>query len=87
MTVSIKPQSFVVELLKLAGSGSCDADIDTEAFEQAVQLLRNTGPTSDFEYLTFQLQDNNCSATDVFRTSVTNETHEAFAAYLCYCTD
>lgn len=86
MITATKTQSFVVELMQLAANGDCRADaaVNFEAFTKASELMSSV-EISDFERVTPFLKENGCDASVVFNTAVTQETDDAFAAYLCYC--
>lgn len=76
--------SFVVEIVQLAGTGSCsDESFNKELFAKAVELMASN-EISNFEDVSPFLKDNECDASAVFDCFVTHETHDAFAAYLCY---
>ncbi len=78
-------KSFVVELIQLAGLGSCDSeDFNKELFAKAVELM-NSSEISDFEDVASHLKQHGCDADAVFGQEVSAETHDAFSAYLCYC--
>ena len=78
-------KSFVVELIQLAGVGNCDTEeFDKELFAKAVELM-DCSEISDFEDVSPHLKQHGCDAAAVFGQEVTAETHDAFAAYLCYC--
>ena len=78
------PTSYVVELMQLASNGdTCDC-FDTETFRQAINLM-DCSEINDFENITPYLKEHDLSAADVFCRPVTDETEDAFAAYLCYC--
>ena len=83
MKLNLVPQSFVVELLQLTATGEAAECINTDVFSKAVELMR-TQVIETFEDITFFLKDNECDASAVFDCFVTKETHDAFAAYLCY---
>ena len=77
-------KSFVVELMQLSATGSSSADINSDLFDKAVELM-NTNEIPDFEDVTPFLSMNGADASAVFGSQVTPETDDAFAAYLCYC--
>ena len=81
-------KSFVVDFIQLAASGNCSAEFNSDVFQKAVDLMRqcddDDNSISDFEDVTPFLKANGCSAADVFETEVTEETEDAFAAYVCY---
>jgi len=78
------PTSYVVELMQLAANGdTCDC-FDSERFRQAIDLM-DCSEIVDFEDVTPHLKKHCLSAADVFCRPVTDETENAFAAYLCYC--
>ena len=81
-------KSFVVDFIQLAASGNCSAEFNSDVFQKAVDLMRQAEnddyPVSDFEDVTPFLKANGCCAADVFETEVSEETEDAFAAYLCY---
>ena len=83
MDINLKPKSFVVELIILTATGEASESINRDVFDQAVQLMKSSEIT-DFEEVTFFLKDNECDASSVFECFVTQDTHDAFAAYLCY---
>ena len=83
MKLNLVPESFVTDLIILTATGQGSESINTDVFEQAVELMRKSEVTN-FEDVTFHLQEHGCSATEIFECSVTRETHEALAAYLCY---
>ena len=73
--------------MKLAAHGNCDAEeLNKDAFIKAIELL-HVDRGLDFEDVTYFLQEHDCDASVVFGCEVTKDTHEAFAAYLCYCLD
>ena len=76
--------SFVVEIVQLAGTGSCsDESFNKELFAKAVELMASN-EISNFEDVSPFLNEHRCDAAAVFGQAVTTETHDAFAAYLCY---
>ena len=81
--LNLKSKSFVVDLIILAATGDTTDVINRDVFDQAVQLMKSSEIT-DFEEVTFFLKDNECDASFVFECFVTQDTHDAFAAYLCY---
>ncbi len=78
------PTSYVVELMQLAANGDTCGCFDTERFSQAIDLM-DCSDIPEFEDVTPHLKEHNLSAADVFCRPVTDETEDAFAAYLCYC--
>jgi len=77
--------SFVVEIIQLAGTGSCSDDsFNKDLFAKAVELMASN-EISNFEDVSPFLNKHGCDAAAVFGQAVTTETHDAFAAYLCYC--
>ena len=77
--------SFVVEIIQLAATSSCsDEGFDKELFAKAVELMASN-EISNFEDVSPFLNEHGCDAAAVFGQAVTTETHDAFAAYLCYC--
>ena len=83
MKLNLVPQSFVVELLQLTATGEAAECINRDVFAKAVELMKSQ-VIETFEDVTFFLKDNECDANAVFDCFVTQETHDAFAAYLCY---
>ena len=76
--------SYVVELMQLAANGdTCDC-FDSDKFSKAIDLM-DCFAIDDFENITSYLKEHELSAADVFCRPVTDETEDAFAAYLCYC--
>lgn len=70
--------------MQLAANGdTCDC-FNSDTFGKAVDLM-DCSDISEFEDVTPYLKEHGCDASAVFEDDVTNETHEAFAAYLCYC--
>ena len=83
MDINLKPKSFVVELIILAATGEASEYINRDVFDKAVELMKSS-QIDDFEDVTFFLKEHECDATAVFECFVTQDTHDAFAAYLCY---
>ncbi len=83
MELNLKPKSFVVDLILLTATGEVTDSINTDVFNKAVELMRES-EISDFEDITFYLKEHGCDASAVFECFVTQDTHDAFAAYLCY---
>ncbi len=80
---TVLPKSFVVELIILAATGEASEFINREVFDKAVKLMKSS-EIPDFEDVTWVLKTNSCDASCVFGCDVTTDTHDAFAAYLCY---
>ncbi len=78
------PTSYVVELMQLAVNGDTCCCYDQEIFGKAIDLM-DCSDISDFEDVTPYLKERGLSAANVFCRAVTDETEDAFAAYLCYC--
>ncbi len=78
------PTSYVVELMQLAANGDTCGCYDKQLFGEAIDLM-DCSDISDFEDVTPYLKERGLSAGDVFCRPVTDETEDAFAAYLCYC--
>jgi len=76
--------SYVVQLMQLAATGDTCGCYNADVFNQAVELM-DCSDVSEFEEVTPLLIKNECDASAVFGHPVTNETHDAFAAYLCFC--
>ena len=85
LSLSAPPKSFVADFVILASQGStlADTDINTEVFNDAVELMRNS-EINVFEEITDYLKEHSCDASCVFGVNVTPETDDAFAAYLCW---
>jgi len=83
MKLNLVPESFVVDLIILTATGEGSESINKDVFEKAVELMRES-EISDFEDVTFHLKEHGCDATEIFECAVTQDTHEALAAYLCY---
>ena len=78
------PTSYVVELMQLAANADTRDCYDTELFGKAIDLI-DCSDIPDFENITPYLKEHDLSAADIFCRPVTDETEDAFAAYLCYC--
>ena len=76
-------QYVVVELLLLTATGEASECINPDGFSKSVDVMK-TQVIETFENVTFSLKDNECDANAFFDCFVTKETHDAFAAYLCY---
>ena len=84
-TTFVMPQSFVVELVKLAHQKDAReiSDDAPAVIAKALEVVKSE-PYADFEFYLPLLKANNCDASVLFDTEVTDETQEAFVAYLCY---
>jgi len=85
LSLSAPPKSFVADFVALAagGCGLTDTNINTELFNQAIELVR-ASKADDFDVITDLLGQNSCDASCVFGVPVTPETDIAFASYLFY---
>ena len=86
LSLSAPPKSFVADFIILASEGStlADTDINSEVFNNAVELMRNNSDITDFDDITDFLGQNSCDASCVFGVNVTPETDIAFATYLTW---
>ena len=80
-------KSLVADFVIMAACGVSPEELNTEVFEHAVQfmkLMEEEDPIINFEDVYPTLVDNELGAEYVFNCPVTEETKEAYAAYLCY---
>ncbi len=83
MELTIAPASFVVDFIILTATGEVTDSINTDVFNKAVELMRESEIT-DFEDIQSYLEKHEFDASFVFGCPVTQDTHDAFSAYLCY---
>ena len=88
MTATIAPaKSFVAEFVLMAAKGQGFEELNTEVFNTAAEAMRQKAdedPIVNFEDVYSFLVENEWGAEYVFNCPVTEETVEAYVAYLCY---
>ena len=81
-------KSFVADFVIMAAKGEAFEELNLDVFNAAVEALRekeaNDDPIFNFEDVYPFLVENKWGAEDVFNCPVTEETIEAYVAYLCY---
>ena len=80
-------KSLVVDFILMASQGLEPEELNKDVFNHAVEFMRTMAeedPIGDFEDVYPTLVDNEFGAEFVFNCPVTEETKQAYAAYLCY---
>jgi len=86
MTAVLAPtKSFVVEFIIAAACGETVDGINVELFNEAAELIRNSdGECDNFADVYEFLVDNGYGVDKMFDCPVTEETVQAYAAYMTY---
>ena len=81
-------KSLVAEFVLMASKGLAPEELNEDVFNDAIYFMRtmaDESPIGDFEDVYPTLASCGFGADRVFDCPVTEETKEAYAAYLCYC--
>jgi len=80
-------KSFVVDFIIMTACGYGPAELDAEKLKEAVEFMKTTAeedPIFNFEDVYPILAEAGYGVEEVFSCPVTEETVDAYAAYLCY---
>ena len=81
-------KSLVVDLILMVSQGISPEELNHDVFDKAVEFMHHRAIEKyidDFEDVYPTLVEYGFGAERVFDCPVTEETKEAYAAYLCYC--
>ena len=81
------PKSFVADFIIMTACGYGPEELDAEKLKDAVAFMKTTAeedPILNFEDVYPTLHKAGYGVEEVFSCPVTEETADAYAAYLCY---